>query len=99
MDEKLFAAALGGSLTKLGVNGGLVASAGFSLFLGRQAGRQAPVTETGHRLITCTQPVFTQWTEHITRSLSAPSHSPFGRSVNAFTSYSTFIKNDLYEGL
>lgn len=41
MDEKLFAAALGGSLTKLGVNGGLVASAGFSLFLHRQAGRQA----------------------------------------------------------
>lgn len=41
MDEKLFAAALGGSLTKLGVNGGLVASAGFSLFLHRQADRQA----------------------------------------------------------
>lgn len=39
MDEKLFAVALGGSLTKLGVNGGLVASAGFSLFLHRQAGR------------------------------------------------------------
>lgn len=34
-------AELGGSLTKLGVNGGLVASAGFSLSLHSQAGRQA----------------------------------------------------------
>ena len=30
--ENIFAAALGGSLTKLGVNGGLVASAGFFSF-------------------------------------------------------------------
>lgn len=28
-------------------------------------GRQAPVTGTGHRLITCTQAVLTQWTERI----------------------------------
>lgn len=56
-DEKLLAAAPGGGLTKLGVNGGLVASAGFSPFLHRQA----PVTGAGHRLITSAQPGLTQW--------------------------------------
>lgn len=46
------AVALAGSLTKLGVNGGLVASAGFSLpFAGRQAGprhRNRPQADNMH---------------------------------------------------